>query len=322
MKIDRVSTSSLASMAAKRYDLVVLASGYEARCRDLGVQLNGIRIQFEVHTLVFAFSEYTEIPERKASDRILGAFSSRWEVVSEKDGVGVERIFIEEVNAIVSGNESVRIFVDISSMSRPWYAGVVRALRSIDVPGNIVVDFGYTVGKFEGVRLQYPPSEIVCPLQGFSATESPELPTALVLAVGYDSGRGLGLREYLDPELTIVLKNGNRTFEGYPEAVEQANADLFEVVNSDEVFEYDIADPGATFYTIASLCGGLAGDWRVVLASVGPKILGLTFLLLGAYDPRFSVWRVSGGAKVEPRNIVGEQSILLQTIWKSPHGLR
>ncbi len=315
MKLNFLDTIVEEVTHIQAFDLTVLASGYESRCCDLALDFQKCGLFANGNVIVFAFEEHRELPQRLLNDSILKGICSRWEITAEKDGDKVEDILCKELQALSSTKSDLRVFVDISSMSRPWYAGVVLALRSFSGVEKLEVVFGYTIGQYNGPPESYPPSEIVCPVKGFCAAESPDRPTALVLGLGYDSGRGLGLREYLDPELTLVATSINPRFSNYLEAVKRANLDLFEMVDLDERFEYDIADPSGAFYTMKSLCAGLAEDWRVVLASVGPKLIGLIFFLMSVSDERLSVWRVSGGAKIEPRNVVGDGGILLNTTW-------
>jgi len=297
------------------FDAAIFASGFESRCVDLAYHLYRKGCLDEADILLLRFIENSQEAQRLKNDRILEPIASKPLDVSENDGELVERACRELIEGLKTEGGVIRVFVDISSMSRPWYAGIVLALRKLRVDRRIEVTFGYRVGKFQKASKNYPPSEIVCPVSGFSSAESPERPTALVLALGYDPGRGLGLKEYLDPELTLGLLSKNRIDERYIEAVENANRDLLDLIKANEVFWYDIQDPAGTFYTLRSLCSGLANEWRVVLASVGPKLMGLNFFLLGSVDSRLSVWRASGGKRVKPKNVVGEFSVSMRSYW-------
>jgi len=106
-----------------------------------------------------------------------------------------------------------------------------------------------------------------------------------------------------DPQMTILMiPKMNNKKDLFYERVLQNNKDVLGRTNAEWIFEYDFSEPASTFAMMASIIGGLAGEYRIVLASLGPKIFGLLCFLLATKYPDLSVWRVSSGVHAEPRD--------------------
>lgn len=316
MKLHSVSNCSLVSGSERPFDLLIFACGFESRCLDIFNKLIKERPTIKLSTSVLAFEEDLDNAQRKKNEARFTSYGITPDIFSQKESLAIKEWMFNELKTITKKISSPRIFVDISSMSRPWYAGIIQALRAFDSDIKIELVFGYTVAAEITNVEKYPPSEIVGPVPGFTALESPDKPTALVLSLGVHPGRGLGLREYLDPQLSLLVTSGNKALGNYLPMVNSANADLFDRIPQSDKFTCDITDPAGTFLILRSLCNGLVEEWRIVLASVGPKMVGLIFFLLAVVDPRLSVWRVSAGKKALPQDVKGIGQVYLTTTWE------
>jgi hypothetical protein len=118
--------------------------------------------------------------------------------------------------------------------------------------------------------------------------------------VGYEPGRALGCLDGFEASSAFAFRarGGGPEFE---RDVDEANADFFGVIGGDQVFDYDVRDPMATFASISSLVTGLSRSTRVVIIPFGPKIFAAA-AMLAAITSRSdaAVWRVSGEHFEEP----------------------
>src|SRR5947199_6060623 len=105
------------------------------------------------------------------------------------------------------------------------------------------------------------------------------MPTALVLGLGFDEDRARGLQELLEPKRTVFLKVGEG-FRPLPEVPEEWRGPTLGSAWRDAI-EYPLQDPLTTFQLTESISRALSAEHRVILISLGPKMLGLLFLLIG-----------------------------------------
>jgi hypothetical protein len=108
-----------------------------------------------------------------------------------------------------------------------------------------------------------------------------------------------------DPYHPLVLKN---------------NADIIGRTSKNWILDYSLEDPASTFAMLVSLIGGIRQSYRIVLASLGPKMFGLLCFLLASEFPDVSVWRVSSGIHGKPRDsyAVSDKTVVLEIVWTPP----
>lgn len=139
------------------------------------------------------------------------------------------------------------------------------------------------------------PNKYMRPVPGFCHLNLPDRKTALVLGLGYETERAIGLVEYVEPAETFGFYTDPAIDRSFPATVRRNNALLLARLGEDRVFKYPMADLRTTSALLSSLCYGLAKDYRVILAPLGPKPFALLCFLLAAGEQEFDVWRVSPG---------------------------
>lgn len=288
----------------------VLAScGYESRSSAIVARL----VEDNECRMALAFREHASDARRLENEaRFLAA---GFEIAYESGGSGeVSRAVISAViDAALAKGKAITI--DISTMTRLWYAAALSELRSrsFDVP--FVVNFCYFPGVYKEDFVKGTPNEVVGPVPGFCSLDAPEKPTALVLGLGFDEERARGLQELLEPKRTVFLKVGE-IFRALPEVSESLRAPTLGNAWRDAI-EYPLQDPLTTFQLTESISRALSAEHRVILISLGPKILGLLFLLIGILRPEVSVWRVSSGSSQPPTDTEAQpEAVVCRTIWK------
>jgi hypothetical protein len=147
------------------------------------------------------------------------------------------------------------------------------------------------------------------PVKGFSGLDLPDRKSALLIGLGYEKGRALGLAEYVEAAETFAFYANPALDSAFLGAVLQNNQSLLDSLGPDRVFTYPLADLRATAAKLGSLALGLRSQsYRVILAPQGPKPFTFLCFLLATQHDGFDVWRVSAGTsgKTYDRPPIGE----------------
>ena len=134
---------------------------------------------------------------------------------------------------------------------------------------------------------------------------------------GYEKDRALGLQQLLDPFRTMLMVPQSDGLDRYYPAVLKSNQQILNRTAPEWIFPYSLTAPAATFSMLASVVDGLRESYRVVLASLGPKMFGLLCFLLATRFEDVSVWRVSSGVHGEPRDADADldRMVVLSAVW-------
>jgi hypothetical protein len=202
-------------------------------------------------------------------------------------------------------------------MTRTWYGSIIHTLWTETKFDIINANFIYVPAVYpKKNNPEYPPNEIVAPVNGFSSLNFSDKPIALIIGLGIDKGRAIGLKESLDPDLTITFYTNPCSDRRYLVKMMKSNEDFLELIPNECRFEYPINDSITTYNILESVCSGLFKNYNIVLTSLGPKIFGLCCFLLSSRFPQISVWRISAGSS---SNVIdhkpSKMHVLLETTW-------
>ena len=201
MKIISVFSLDIEELAKQPIDLVICASGYETRSSTHAKLLKTIA---ERHICI-AFSENISAGARAINDKRYRNLGYSMYDLSGHSIDDAEKLFQQEIEPLIHNAHELTIAIDISSMTRAWYGAFIKTLCGLSYPIIINALFIYTPASFFKVKKPYPPNEVVGPVKGFVGLELPEKPVALIVGLGQDSGRAIGIKEALDPILTIAF---------------------------------------------------------------------------------------------------------------------
>lgn len=276
-------------------DVFVTASGYETRAVHVVSFLDMTRIRVKT---AFGFTDRIT-PQREENDRtlqragvkLIAAGGDSAEVVRE-----TVRRHVEEQK-----QECVRVFVDYSCMTRSWYAGVIEAISSVQNKERVECLFSYGPAQFTQ-PLDTSPNAVVGPIPGFCSLDVPEKPSALVIGLGYERERALGLHDYIDPAVSFAFYTDPALDQQYRDVVLANNSVLLKRLPKERVYRHPLADLQRTGNSLLSLYSGLRDDYRVILAPLGVKPFSLLCLLLATRFGDIDVWRVSPGTKAPPQD--------------------
>jgi hypothetical protein len=310
MQIRSVKECSFEDLQA-RTEALIVACGYEHRSQGITSALRDLpkykhALCFREHAMAIAR------PENEAFFRQRGFALHN---VGTEETEAVRQITQGALSQAVEVNKGVAF--DISTMTRSWHGAIIRQLRLARLSTEVETFFAYTPAAFVSPLPAGVLNEFVAPVTGFSSLSTPDKPVAAIIGLGYEKDGALGLQQLLDPALTVVLMPNSGADDRYYPVVRRNNRDLLERTHEEWVFEYSIEHPASTFATLASIIGGIRESYRIVLASLGPKIFGLVCFLLATKFPDISVWRISSGVHSRPRDSEPDltRAVVLDVTW-------
>jgi hypothetical protein len=241
-----------------------------------------------------------------------------------------EKTYNSEIAEFLEGlctrmpKRTLRVLVDISSMSRPMIARTLLCLSYFRVPISLEVEFAYCPAKFVPPNSNNAPVTLTEPVVPELAgwTNRPDLPVSAVVGLGYEYEQALGTLEYLETGLAWAFIPFGEDRQ-YDDAVEENNKDFREFLTSANIHSYRVDRPFDCFLAIESLTYGLLRETRPILVPFGPKLFALLSMLVSLlYAPNVTVWRVSGDQSGEAtdRHANGKL-IFLQTRFSLPDHL-
>jgi hypothetical protein len=202
--------------------------------------------------------------------------------------------------------EAMRVWVDISSMTRPLIARICYTLYHLaNVNGiRIIVHYIYSHAEFSFPQDDYGPvvhkGAVIPELSGW--TDDPSEPCSAIFGLGYEVGLALGALEDIEPGEAWAFKPTGHDVR-YEKKVQEANREFFEIIPKDHVFEYDIGGVYGLYIDLELMVFGSLQQRRVVLIPFGLKFFALcSFVVALQHFPNVSVWRVSGGRFIAPFN--------------------
>jgi len=265
--------------------------------------------------VALGFSEFNNVLNRPRNDEVFRNAGFSIVQSSGSESKPFENTIEEVLTAVNSSHGAVAF--DISSMTRVWHGAIVRKLRTMKLPNALRTFFVYVPAKFQDPPSKNPDNEVVEPVEGFASLMPPDLPVAAILGLGCEREKALGIEQLLDPKLTALMIprfGGDDRFYAW---VLRNNRYILEKTRSEWKFDYRLDAPAATFNVLNSVVGGLVEDYRVVLASFGPKILGVLCFLLAAKQPEVSVWRISSGRHASPRDASPDlkRTVVFEVLW-------
>ncbi len=195
-----------------------------------------------------------------------------------------------------SSNEPIRVLVDVTSLPRRVIASILGEI--ISRCGLLAIDLSisYTLARYiPPSKSGLEPNKLVAPVHPFFAgwTCQPGLPVSAVMGLGYERGKALGAREYLQASdwFLFVPHSPEAKFRS---KVEQHNRQLIGATRPERILDYEVLKPVQALHTLGSVVAGLKSYAKPVLLPFGPKIFFAVSALVAVAHPEASVWHVSG----------------------------
>jgi hypothetical protein len=311
LQLRSVKESSMSELEARSSALIV-ACGYEHRSQGVSTRLHSL--PSSCHAL--CFREHSTEIARKENEEFFRNRGFQLHNVGSDESPLVQRITSEALASAIAEGRGVAF--DISTMTRSWHGAIIRQLRLETYESELETFFAYAPSEFIAPRSASIPNEIVSPVTGFASLSTPDMPVAVIIGLGYEKDSALGLQQLLDPAMTILLVPNSGEGDMYYPLVIKHNREVLQRTPSEWIFEYSISEPASTFAMLASMVGGIRQSYRIVLASLGPKIFGLLCFLLASRFSDVSVWRISSGVHSRPRDSHADldRLVVLDVIWE------
>jgi hypothetical protein len=298
MKLYKTSGCSKTDLLEKKFDVVIVSSGYEARAINISSQinLNSIPLKYAI-----AFKN-AKTEESRCSNDIFFE-QNGFTIIEEGESQStIVSWIMDEIFESNSSNRNLNILIDYSSMTRVWYARFIEIIRDLDsLTYCINMFFSYSPSDFIEAPSDPGINTNVGPIEGFSGLSIPSSPTAIIIGLGYESIRAFGLNEYLDAEPFVFYSDSSFNSD-FSREVEKNNSDLLGKINDDHIFKFPLHNTKYTEAMLSQLCEDLSGYYRVILAPCGPKPFTLLCLLISCRIPNIDVWRISAGASATIKN--------------------
>lgn len=290
-----------------KIDIFICSSGYEERSIYVSKELADIKID---QRLVLAFNDKKNELSRPKNDNYFQEENFEFLIC---DGDLEDNIYSKlEILVKAINKEKIIILVDYSCMTRIWYGAILKFFNfNSFTQSNIEILFAYSLAKYIKSSDKETYNIHIGPIRGFTSISVPQKPTALVIGLGYEKNRAIGLNEYFDGETFLFYSDSSKEFE-YCNEVRTNNAEIISIIKKQNIYTYPMTDLSYTFSMLASLCLDIKRDYRVILAPCGPKPFTLISLILSLSLEDIDVWRISSGKEADSidKKAEGEISVL------------
>jgi hypothetical protein len=246
---------------------------------------------------VFGYNSYTEEFSYPKNKKV---FQENECLIHEGD----DNSTIESFKRIIEDiTVRVDVFVDITVMSRHRLATLIlMLLRGLTQGSSITIS--YTPSKYIKPDQETSPirlvGDITMDLGNYLGDLS--LPTSLILGLGYEKDKALGVCNYLDVHNTFLFIPVSDE-ERFEKSVRTNNNILIQSLQPEKTFTYKVESPYTTYLDLKSLLLSLIDNSRPLLVALGPKILSAVSVIIGhELHPRVPVWRVSSEHHEKPKD--------------------
>ena len=284
--IAEISDNSFQAVRSTVYDLQIFASGFEERCTHIPKLLHPGLAQPRI---VLGFEEHATNEFRKSNDEFYRKFlGSEPVIVPSSKPASISMLMEEHFSARA---EECRICIDISSMSRAWYADLINWARFAGTFDKVWIDFCYNTGEYP---VPYPPRAIseISSLYGFEGRADLALETVALIGLGYDAITPHAVLEDLQPELTYGYIAGSADEFSVFNALNLNAATINEL--DGPVAVVPLLSVEAAYSMLCDMIAPHAGKRNVVLVSLGPKTHVLASLLVASRNDEITCLHVRG----------------------------
>lgn len=276
MKIKSISNNSQIVTT----DLLICACGYEERCIHW---VSSVDLNLFEKKIALCFPD-----EGDGSKDTYDANKAFYEkngftLIILNPEIGIPQILYDHLDA---DKPEVRIVVDYSSMTRFWYADIIKAFTRINNEScRISLQFVYSVytltesGEMEGVKVIYP-------MPGYGKLTIPDKPTALIVGIGAEKGLPLYIKEFFDADCIHYFY----TDSAYSPSIEETHRDQLMMEPVENCHQYSLKDGIMLIKQLSEVCRALYKNYRVIILPCGPKPFTLYSLLLSTIIPDIEVW--------------------------------
>ncbi|NVJ62467.1 MAG: hypothetical protein HWE27_18910 [Gammaproteobacteria bacterium] len=276
------------------YDLSIIGLGYESRAE---YQFNKNK-EILGHIVSVGYDKYTNFfnyPGLKDKYK-----SSGIDIIEGNDD---DVIFntINWLNDEICTDKPINVFIDITVMSRKRLSALIYHLLE-NLPKKSTLTISYELSSFVQAPSGLSPirkvGEVIPQLSGDIGDLN--YPTSVVLGLGYEEGKALGLVNFIDAEYNYIFVPIGKDIR-FDRTVSDNNRILFEGIPENRIFKYRLEHPYNTYLDLRDLVLSISEFSSPLLAPLGPKIFAaISVVLAKELDQGMPVWRVSSEQEEEP----------------------
>lgn len=283
----------LKSSNIAKFDLAIVGLGYESRAIDL-CQSNEkaltkvIAIGYDNHKDQFSYNDNYSYYDSLGATIIEGSDDT---VYGALFGI-IEKSWI---------NKPVNCLVDITVMSRTRLAEILLYLSNNLKEGS-KIQVSYSLADYTEPSENISPMRKVGPIVDSLSGQLGDinLPSSIVIGLGYEIGKAIGISNYLDTEkqFLFIPKGENEKFE---KSVRKNNQLLIDGTPENHIFTYDVCNPYKTYLELRETMLAIMDVSRPVVVPLGPKIFSALCVVFSLeMKGRVPIWRVSSEHLEEP----------------------
>ncbi|MEV7135735.1 hypothetical protein AB0N24_22980 [Arthrobacter sp. NPDC093128] len=133
---------------------------------------------------------------------------------------------------------------------------------------------------------------------------APSVPVGLIVGLGLEPHRALGLVELVEPSRTWAFVSESIDHR-FSEAASALHSNLLASPDAPTLLHYDVRSLAQTFGALESLNFAVGLKYRLLIAPSGPKIFSLACMLVGAprVNGRPAIWRVGNANPATPSDV-------------------
>ncbi|WP_299676532.1 hypothetical protein [uncultured Tenacibaculum sp.] len=300
-KLKQINTEKLSEIDfADSIDLFIGCLGYEERAIYQAKEIfDNIK-----DNIIIVFGNHEDEHFRKINEEFFkkNNFNLLYTDTPNKERESLLKID-EKINEILNNsNDVVNVYIDYSSMTKSWYSHILLGIFNNERKENLKIILGYSHAEHVRSKLIDNYNRIVTPLFGYCNLSVPNIPTSVVIGLGNEANRVIGLKEYFDTVPFVFHSDETYNSEYYKDATDLLESYLSRIP-SKNIFTYPINDLIYTYYLMENLCSSLIKNHRVIIAPCGPKPFTVLSLILSLkYSDIIEVWQITPGDNLEKIN--------------------
>ncbi|KQS36830.1 hypothetical protein [Pedobacter sp. Leaf194] len=292
-QIERKCISNLA------FDFIFCASGFESRCIHIISQLDW-SINDAAKKICFSFSDRIA-PSKKRADELFFSQGFRFFPADTNNIIDYTNIYHDLF--LGSKKTRLKILFDYSCMTTIMYASILKYFKDFSSHfDEVEIYFSYTQAKYIDPG-KSKPLFFNQPIPLFDPIQSTDKKIALLIGLGYEEDKALGLHEYFqnDDKDMYLFITGKVSSSEFFEKVRKNNEKLIKITKPENIIYYDLANISPLLSTMETLINYLIStNYRVVVAPIGPKVFSLASLLVNLVHKEVTTYRLSDGKMAEP----------------------
>jgi hypothetical protein len=289
MKLKAIKQIELVDIGWEEYDLIILASGFEARGCHL-VKL--IPSHAYGNCVVLGFFDDKNKLSRNANDE---EYKNRGLSIIEFPSSGGYESFLRNIledGVATKKGDKFRVLVDYSVMTREWYAYILTWMSYSRSAKPATVDFVYAVGSYQG---DFEPMHIqsIGSIAGFEGVCAGPRSTAAFFGLGYDGNATLAVNELIEPDEITCLITDHGDVDHNESKVEKSNKEIIRL-SGKAALRIPLAQIHEIFRALHGIFDAVPNDYQTIAVPMGPKPHVLATMLVALLLPKVTVLHARG----------------------------